>query len=199
MACTNATLYLLVYSSFALPLDITSFTATAVNADTKLSWTYENQLNVGHFEIERATSGSSSFVKVGEVPAGNNATGTYTFTDINAKQSFTKGYYRLKIADLDGSFTYSKTVLVNFGSDLMVDIRPTIVNKGESINIQSASSLARTTYNGFLFNTTGQLVYSWKAQAGAAFRVQTEDLVPGIYVIQLVTPDKTMTQKIVIR
>lgn len=198
VACTDATLYILVYSSFPLPLDITSFTATAVNADTKLSWTYENQIDVSHFEIERAASGSSSFVKVGEVTANNNASGTYTFTDINAKQSFTKGYYRLKIVDLDGHFTYSKIVLVTFDNDVLFLVRPTIVSKGEAINIQSAVSSAGTVYNGYLFNTTGQLAYSWKAQPGATFQIPTGNLSAGVYIIQLVSMDKTITQKVII-
>lgn len=42
VACTNATLYLLVYPTFTLPLNLVSFNASVANNDVKLNWVSEN-------------------------------------------------------------------------------------------------------------------------------------------------------------
>ncbi|MEI9946729.1 MAG: Ig-like domain-containing protein [Chitinophagaceae bacterium] len=52
-ASTDATLYLLIFPSSTLPLDLISFTAVADRVNAKLTWVTANQDNVNRFEIER--------------------------------------------------------------------------------------------------------------------------------------------------
>jgi hypothetical protein len=66
------------------------------------------------FEIERATS-ANRFVAIGTVDAAGNSgsINRYNFTDLHPEYGV--NYYRLKQIDIDGQFTYSKTIPINFG------------------------------------------------------------------------------------
>jgi len=94
----------------SLPLKLLSFKATIENKLARLYWSSENEENVSRFEIERAADGSS-FTTIGTVAAYNRAgTNNYTFSDtLQADLS----YYRLKMIDIDGKFTYSDIIAVN--------------------------------------------------------------------------------------
>ncbi len=199
VACTNATLYILIYSSSTLPLDITSFTATIANNDTRLLWTSENQVNVSHFDIERMAEGAATYTKIGEVAVNNSTSGTYSYIDNNARQTFTKGYYRLKVVDNDGSYKYSRVLLVNFGDGVSFDVRPTVVRKGEPVNVLSAATASRTVYTASVYNSAGQSVYSWKLQPGITSQIPTQQLNAGTYVLKIVTAEGIVTQKIIIQ
>lgn len=98
----------------ALPVKLSTFTASAKNNNSLLEWSVENQDgNSSHFEIERSADGSN-FENVGSVNATNNSHASYTYTDKNVSLSGTV-YYRLKMFDKDGQFSYSdiKTVHLN--------------------------------------------------------------------------------------
>jgi len=110
-----------------LPIQLMSFTAELFNSNVYLNWTTSFELNNHHFELEKSVDGRnfSSFAKV--IAAGN-ATGTshqYNYIDIKPLESGVL-YYRLKQVNNDGSFTYSKTILINKGnlSNILVSAYP---------------------------------------------------------------------------
>jgi hypothetical protein len=197
--CTNATLYLLVYPSFTLPLNLISFNAAANNANTRLIWQTDNQVDVDHFEIERSGVNSNGFTVVGTVPVNNNSSGTYSFTDLNARNYITKGYYRLKVVDRDGRFTYSRVVLVNFGTEIAIAIRPSFVRSGEPIVVLTGSSSATNVYTGTLYNQSGQVMETWKSAIGSNKQIETGNLSRGIYILKIVHETGMKTEKIVIQ
>jgi hypothetical protein len=197
--CTNATLYILVFPSAVLPLDIVFFNAKVSNANSIIVWVSENQVNVNRFEIERSPAGQILFTKVGTVPVNSNSSGSYSFTDVNAKSFITKGYYRLKIIDNDGRFTYSPIVLVNFGKDFAIAIRPTIVTVGQPVTILTGTDNAGKEYTGILYNQAGQTIQTWVALAGNFKQIETGNLSPGLYLIKIITDNEIKTEKIVIQ
>jgi type IX secretion system substrate protein len=87
------------------------------------------EINVNRFEIELAKGNAalqqSQFVKIGEVAAhGNSSTlQTYTFTDLENNKSGIR-YYRLKIIDNDGNFSYSLIRPVLFNDELVWSVNP---------------------------------------------------------------------------
>lgn len=197
--CTNATLYLLVYPSFTLPLNITRFTATTDNANTRITWQTENQVNVDRFEIERSGINSTDYRVVGIVPVNNSVSGTYSFTDLHARNFITKGYYRLKVIDKDGRFMYSRIALVNFGNEIAIAIRPNIVSAGEPIIVLTSSAAAPSTYTGTLYNQAGQVIESWSAATGSSKQIATSTLSKGLYILKVVHETGMKTEKIVIQ
>jgi hypothetical protein len=93
-----------------LPLTLRDFTAKAVNQTALLTWQTTDERNVSHFEIERSAD-TKQWEKIGiqkaNAIAGVNATEDYHFDDKKAFEKTNIPYYRLKMVDNDGSFSYS--------------------------------------------------------------------------------------------
>lgn len=184
--CANATLYLLVFpSATTLPLTLTSFNAATYDRDVKLTWTTDHQDNVSRFEIERSAFGTNAFTVVGTIPVNNGLSGTYAFSDVNAKAFMEKGYYRLKIIDNDGRYSYSRINLVNFGSKIVTSVNPTLVTGGQSVTLFTGAAASRQTYTGEVYNQSGQLISKWTGTIGQNKQIETAELQKGVYVIRV--------------
>jgi hypothetical protein len=103
-------------NSNPLPVNLLSFTATALEDDVLVSWQTASETNNKGFEVERSVDGNS-FEQIAFVKGANNSTRikNYATSDYKAFEiaQSTRLYYRLKQLDNDGSFTYSSVVLVN--------------------------------------------------------------------------------------
>ena len=96
-----------------LPLTLLEFNARQVHNKTALSWQTATEVNTALFEIER--SASSEFIKIGEVKAMNQA-GQHNYSVYDEQPLQGSNYYRLRMVDIDGSFTYSKVARVDFNT-----------------------------------------------------------------------------------
>lgn len=95
-----------------LPLDLLKFDIAQQNGTVLLSWETAKEYGVKAFEVEYSNDGSS-WNKIGDVKAsGNYDFNNYRFTHYDAKAG--SNLYRLKMADIDGKFTYSpvKSIVV---------------------------------------------------------------------------------------
>jgi hypothetical protein len=113
-----------------LPVKLLEFTVQKQNSnDVLLQWKAASESNVARYEIEMARGNadlqSGNFMKIGEVAGLGNTTGsrTYTFTDTEADKFGTR-YYRLKIINADGSFSYSPIRFVVFSDPVLWKIYP---------------------------------------------------------------------------
>lgn len=96
----------------ALPVTLVNFTAAVAKTNVKLSWQTAQEINTGNYTIERSLNGIT-FTAIGKAEAAGNSsvTQSYNYTDVNALAfNNIKLYYRLKITDKDGSFSYSKII-----------------------------------------------------------------------------------------
>jgi hypothetical protein len=91
-------------AQISLPLDLLSFQVSTKGKNPELSWLTASEVNVEGFNIERSAEGKF-FEKVGTVKSGVTTRGTYTFMDEVPMSGL--NYYRLKMMNTDGSFTYS--------------------------------------------------------------------------------------------
>jgi hypothetical protein len=117
-------IYIVSNSLTTLPVIIGSFTGRRVNGTTLLSWTTESESNSRRFEIGRSTDGSD-WTTIGQVAAaGNSSTAlSYQFADTVSLQGGNSLYYRLRLADKDGGYTYSGVVLVKSYDNEMVALQ----------------------------------------------------------------------------
>lgn len=90
-----------------LPLNLLDFTVIANKGRASLNWTTDAEMNVKGFEIERSIDGSTfstiNFVPVSAAVGGQK---TYQYID-NIEGLNGKIYYRLKIVDNDGLYSFS--------------------------------------------------------------------------------------------
>jgi PQQ-dependent dehydrogenase (s-GDH family) len=127
----------------ALPLQFLSFKGALQNNGALLQWETANEVNTSHFVVERSINGNS-FNPIGTVAAAGNFTAAlkYSYLDKDAKlQPAAKLYYRLKQVDIDGGYSYSKTIVIDLNSDDIVSMHPNPVN--DVLNIQLALSKAQ--------------------------------------------------------
>ena len=93
-----------------LPVVLADFYVTASSCNGVLNWKTASEQNVKSFEVEYSANGVS-FTKAGTVQAKNSASGS-VYKYVNA-QGTGRGYYRLKIVDIDGQVSYSRIVSVD--------------------------------------------------------------------------------------
>lgn len=94
-----------------IPVELTSFTATANNNSVQLVWKTATENNNSGFHIERKSS--EDFESIGFV-SGSGTTAdpmSYSFIDVNLNPG--TYYYRLKQVDYDGTFEYSNSIEVD--------------------------------------------------------------------------------------
>jgi hypothetical protein len=96
----------------AVPVELTSFSASVTGTEVTLSWTTSSETNNLGFEIQRSRD-KAEWLSVGFIKGSGTTTETtsYSYTDRNMHQGGL--FYRLKQADFDGSFSYSYIVEVN--------------------------------------------------------------------------------------
>jgi len=102
-----------VYSNTAtsiLPVELTSFTASAKGSTVTLNWETKTEVDNNGFEVERNVSGNWDKIGFVEGHGTANSPKYYSFVDNGAIGN--KIQYRLKQIDNDGTFEYSPEVEV---------------------------------------------------------------------------------------
>lgn len=113
-----------------LPLKLLSFTAKKKNEINVLTeWLTSEEINVNRFEVEVARGNAdyqlNRFSTIGQVMSQGvaGAEQRYSFLDIEPNKNGVR-YYRLKMIDNDGRFTYSPIRPVVFSNDILWQVYP---------------------------------------------------------------------------
>ena len=101
--------------NLVLPVVLINLVAIERNGNTELHWATAQEVNSSHFEIQYSSDGRS-FASIGNVYAAGQSQfmRNYLYTDNEARRGIS--YYRLKMVDVDGSFTYSRVVSLQNGN-----------------------------------------------------------------------------------
>lgn len=130
------------YSKFnALPVKLLYFTAIADGSRVRLNWEVANEQETVKYEIEKSLT-ATNFSRIGTVLARQLSQSAYT--DFDNSPAMGWNYYRLKIFDKSGSFTYSPVRPVKFEKGLeQVKLFP--VPATTDLNIQLPTSYVNKT------------------------------------------------------
>ncbi len=110
--CTNkfATFYLNV-CDYPLPVELIYFGGEKIGDANLLSWITASELNTSHFELERSTDGYG-FDFLAKIEANGNSNQVLNYSYLDDAPSPLLDYYRLKVIDFDGTFSYSNTIVI---------------------------------------------------------------------------------------
>lgn len=194
-------------SNFIIPVELISFNASLLNNNTvQLKWITATSLNNFGFEVESKLNvkgqTTDEWSKIGFVEGTGNSTSPveYSFTD-PAKHNSSIINYRLKVIDLDGSFTYSevvevKTIPISFE---LAQNYPNPFNPSTKISWQSPVSSHQTlkVYD-VLGNEVATLVDELKSAGSYEVEFNSENLASGVYIYRLQTAEFTETKKMVL-
>ncbi|MFN8268168.1 MAG: M14 family zinc carboxypeptidase [Chitinophagales bacterium] len=185
---------------FILPLELINFSGYRDEPNNILKWATASERNTSHFEIQRTANGID-FETIGTVAAaGNsNALKNYSFTD--KKPFFGDNIYRLKMIDIDGSFTYSKMVDIKVNDENNTFL-PTGINKlypnptSNRIMVDFNVAEDNTTFTIAVFDVTGVLQHQEISQLTAGnhnLAIDASSFAPGQYIIAITNPSKRIT------
>ena len=97
-----------------LPVELLSFKGQITKKGNLLTWETASEINSDYFEVQKKVN-SQEFKTINRLTAIGNSNNLleYKWLDVQAEDETV--YYRLKIVDRDGSFEYSKTILIDSG------------------------------------------------------------------------------------
>jgi Secretion system C-terminal sorting domain/Immune inhibitor A peptidase M6 len=166
-----------------LPLNLVSFGGYLQQRDAVLQWKTSSEVNTQFFDIERSYDGSN-FNKAGQLAATANASGaSYGFTDAGLAQNPAyKGvvYYRLKMLDRDGAFTYSKVVRLSSAVAGLLTVSPNPVKDQLAISGFTDNRL----YNVSITDMSGKVLQTGRVSF-LNNRIDVSSLAAGMYIISL--------------
>lgn len=173
-----------IISLAGLPVELSSFNAKPIGCEVQLDWTMESAENFSHFELEKSYDGRN-FARLAVLDAtGITTRKAFHFTDLEPGKS---NYYRLKQVDLDGSSTYSKTVVTIVegcsGTAASLLVYPNPVQQNRSLFVDYSSNAPSPQL--FVFNALGKMVRSIATNEAenTTAEVDISQLDPGIYFI----------------
>ncbi|WP_336516155.1 M1 family aminopeptidase [Pollutibacter soli] len=103
-----------------LPVSLKSFSAEKIENHGRIQWNCETGTRFSHFEIEKSTDGIN-YIKIDEQLPAEGIT-QYTTSDYKLRQG--KNYYRLKMVEMDASFSYSQVAFIDFTGNLKMQFGP---------------------------------------------------------------------------
>jgi hypothetical protein len=164
-----------------LPLILNNFSVKSDNCIAHLNWSTSSETNSGKFEIEKSETNTAKWETIGSVRAqGNSSTNsTYYFKDDNIFVNNKVVLYRLKMIDIDGSFTYSPVLnaLLNC-EEQNLSVFPNPVTNGKfNVSLNSAEKLEAN-----LTSTTGQLIKKITLENGIN-NIDVSELSNGVYIL----------------
>jgi len=173
-----------------LPVQLTSFSGLAQPEGVRLQWETANESQFSQYEIERSDDGQS-FMKIAAVSAENSPSGaSYEYLDQNPLSG--TAYYRLKMIENDGSYSYSDIVSVTINPAIpQIQLYP-----------NPASDMVKVYTPGkatgiLIFNANGDLVCSVSPASGYgdAYLLTTKDLPNGVYEVVVLLENGRKTNK----
>ena len=197
-----------IYIYAVVPVELASFTATALENSVELNWITSSELNNSGFEIQRKTVGDNSqWTKIGFVDGNGTTTEpiTYSFIDKNPARGI--NLYRLKQIDFDGSYKIFNSVAVNFNPPIEFALEqnyPNPFNPATVISWQSPIGGHQTlkVYD-VLGNEVATLVDeyreagSYKVEFNLA-KVYRPELSSGIYLYKLTAGNFSASRKMIL-
>ena len=191
-----------VEGEIPLPVELTSFSATTIGKDVKLSWNTATEINNCGFEIERKILKqvqNDIWQKIGFVNGNGNSNSPKDYSFVDENVSAGKYYYRLKQIDNDGHFEYSKTIEVDINGVLKYELTqnyPNPFNPTTKISWEAPVSSWQTlrVYD-VLGNEIATLVNEYREAGRYSINFDASNMPSGVYIYKLQAGDFTQTRK----
>jgi hypothetical protein len=137
-----------------LPVTLSHFKANIENRTAFLQWATTEESNSSVFEVEHSLD-AATWQKIGVKEAKGESHALSNYQWVHSEPAGGVNYYRLKMKDLDGSYTYSQIVDLEFGDSgqMRVSVYPNpvsdvlfIENNNEILRLKIISLQGKTVY-----------------------------------------------------
>lgn len=185
-------------TSSTLPLELISFTYEVDNCkDISFKWITLSEFNVSHFELLKSENNGAFNIMETILATGNNNSSANIYS-LGVIQDSKQVFYKLRIVDIDGSYTYSPIIAVhnycvnNGNLELKIFPNPT-------------TSYLKLKFNEFLnedisitiLDVLGmQLQHHVFISSDGNISINTNDLPTGNYIVEVKTSEKIFYNKL---
>lgn len=176
----------------ALPVTLISFKAQSEGQTASLSWATSEEINSDRFDIERSQNGKN-WAKIGSLASHKESSTNQYYSFVDASPLRGDNLYRLKMVDLDETFSYSRIESVNFKGIALVYPNPVSASENLTLNVGDWSKVSQVK----VVNATGKVVF--EASNALVSGISTRNLVAGAYVIQVTHTDGTTSSQKFVR
>lgn len=189
--------YIAANTFITLPVNLISFTGKPFSNTSLLHWEIDNNDKIASFEIERSIT-KNDFEKIGNLSANENAGSfaVYNFTDYDGSKSGNTVYYRIKLIEKDGTYSYSNVIVISYKpiSESSMNIYPNPVKNKIQVVVNSTTD---ETAQLRIVDNKGQIISTRTIQLKKGtntFELNAESLTPGIYYTDIT--GQTINQKV---
>ncbi|HVS96139.1 MAG TPA: T9SS type A sorting domain-containing protein, partial [Puia sp.] len=169
-----------------------SFTASRAGNTALLQWSTVNAFGIDHYTVEKSAD-SVHFSALDSVAAATGGRGTDNYQYTDAHPDTGANFYRLRIVDLYGNFTWSPIRRVDGPDSVHVIVYPNPVHRTYVfISTTANTRLIR------LIDISGRTILQ-RSVRGNLNILPLDALAPGIYFVQVETDSGSTVQKILIR
>jgi fibronectin-binding autotransporter adhesin len=180
----------------ALPVTLLSFDAVPEGSRVKLNWLTAVETNSDYFAVERSADGIH-FTEIDRMKAAGNSTTQRAYQTYDMQPLGGISYYRLRPVDMDASFTFSKTVAVNFAEQITISLYPNPTDNELSFNISNPKGEVKV----IIYDMAGRKVYAqlFPADGQNSITIQAKYLLPpGVYMVSASSGGAEYHEKVIL-
>jgi len=176
-------------SNVPLPVQLTSFTAEPCDGvNACLHWSSRMEETMKDYELQRSEQGVN-YETIFTQLANNQVTNEYVYTD---RPMLSEAYYRLRMNDADGQFSYSPIKRIDFESARNIRLRP---NPATDLMVLDGLTGVQQVA---LYDLQGQRI--WTSQTnGESMIIRTSAWPAGMYYLRISGDGFTETKKLLIK
>ncbi len=167
-----------------VPLTLISFAAMHTQKDNVLKWATAKEVDIAGFDIEKSTD-AVNYTTIASLAANNRGgQSQYSFTDKNVLEKTV--YYRLKMKDKDGRYTYSNIVTIKIGDTSSAKITNVYPNpSSDMLHIDYNAVKSNTFLN--IYDERGRLLRHQDVPTGnGQLVIEISSYSAGLHMLELV-------------
>ena len=178
----------------AVPVSLLDFKAVLQNKSIMLQWEIATEKNLSTFVIERSADGNR-FLPISSVVASGAGTFTRNYSIVDKRPLEGINFYRLKMVDVDGKFTYSNIVAVKINADKKLQIFPNPAK--EILFVEANGNNENATFE--IIDAVGRKLKKIQIllNGKTSFSIDVSNLPKGIYNLILFKGQNTEIQKFI--
>lgn len=188
--CPGAT-PLTVAGAVVLPVGITRFTATAINAAVSLQWTTAQEINNRGFTIQRSLDGTV-WTDLGFVAGNGNASNASDYLFPDNFPAAGVNFYRLRQEDFNGRSSYSPVVTATVSSSNVFTLSDNPGRGMFQLKMPASTELLEL----LVTDATGRVVYKKQSTAGNQL-VDISKQAQGVYWLRVKKGTSETTLKLI--
>lgn len=171
------------------PVQLISFSAVKVGSAVQLKWNVAQEQNTKEYVVERSNDQSSWSAVSSVAASGNNS---YGAEDRSPAQG--TNYYRLKMVDADGSFTYSDIKSVVNANGFAVSISPNPASTFINVTLSGNNGPSRV----MMSDMNGKMVYNEMTNEPKV-QINSSSFAKGMYIIKVINGNETLVNKVIVQ